>query len=81
MALSNYLGQSVVMALVATSYGFGLFGDLSRLQILGLAAGCCLLQLVASTLWLRFARMGPLEWLWRCGTYLRAVPLGRTAAR
>ncbi len=30
-ALSNYFGQSVVTSLLATSYGLGLFGDLSRL--------------------------------------------------
>ena len=27
--------------------------------------------------WLARYRMGPLEWLWRCGTYLRWLPLRR----
>ena len=42
VALTNYVGQSVVMSLVATSYGFGLFGDLSRFQIFCLAVAAYL---------------------------------------
>jgi uncharacterized protein len=27
-----------------------------------------------SNAWLRHSRLGPLEWLWRCGTYWRWLP-------
>jgi uncharacterized protein len=74
-ALSNYLGQSVVTSLIATSYGLGLFGDLSRLQILGLAVVCFGFQLGVSYAWLQRFRMGPLEWVWRCLTYWQRVAL------
>lgn len=74
-ALSNYIGQSVVTSLIATSYGLGLFGDLTRPQILALAVVCFAGQLVVSSLWLRHFRMGPLEWIWRCLTYWRWIPI------
>lgn len=70
-ALTNYVGQSVVMSLLATSYGLGLFGGLTRLELLGLALGCFVGQVMLSVLWLRFFAMGPLEWLWRCFTWWR----------
>ncbi len=74
-ALSNYIGQSVMTSLIATSYGLALFGDLSRLQILLLAVICFAGQLVVSSLWLRVFRIGPLEWVWRCLTYWRWLPV------
>ena len=77
-ALTNYVGQSVVMSLVATSYGLGLFGDLTRLQLLGLAITCFAMQMLVSSWWLRRYRSGPLEWLWRCFTYWRRLPLRRS---
>jgi uncharacterized protein len=76
-ALTNYIGQSVVMSLLATSYGFGWFGDLSRATLLGLAVVCFALQLAVSSWWLSRFRMGPLEWIWRCFTYWQWAPLRR----
>lgn len=76
-ALTNYIGQSVVMSLLATSYGLGLFGGLARLQLLGLAVGCFAVQMVVSAWWLARFRYGPLEWLWRCFTYWQRVPFAR----
>ncbi|HUH23871.1 MAG TPA: DUF418 domain-containing protein, partial [Brevundimonas sp.] len=38
-----------------------------------------ILQLIWSPLWLAKFRMGPLEWLWRCLTYGRRLPLRRAA--
>lgn len=74
-ALTNYIGQSAVMSVLATAYGFGLYGGLSRLQLIAVAASCFSLQMVASAWWLRHFRIGPLEWIWRCFTYWRLVPL------
>ncbi|MGW5019521.1 DUF418 domain-containing protein [Streptomyces cacaoi] len=34
-------------------------------------------QSVACSWWLRHFRYGPVEWLWRCATWLRMVPLRR----
>ena len=76
-ALTNYIGQSAAMSLIATSYGLGLYGDLTRVQLLSLACAFFVLQAAVSSAWLRRFRMGPLEWLWRCFTYWRPMPLLR----
>lgn len=78
LALTNYIGQSVVMSLLATSVGFGLFGDLTRLQLFALAILCFAGQILVSSWWASRFRSGPLEWIWRCFTYWRWLPLTRT---
>ncbi|UNZ16275.1 DUF418 domain-containing protein [Streptomyces sp. 891-h] len=63
LALSNYLTQSLVMALVFTGYGLALHGRLSLVPVL---AGCFVLyaaQLALSTWLVRRFRHGPVEWL------------------
>jgi uncharacterized membrane protein YeiB len=35
-------------------------------------------QVIACSLWLRRFRYGPVEWLWRCATWLSIVPIRRT---
>ena len=42
--------------------------------------GTWLVMLVASPLWLRHFRQGPVEWLWRTVTYGRAEHLRRRPA-
>ncbi|MFB8772387.1 DUF418 domain-containing protein [Streptomyces broussonetiae] len=71
LALTNYLGQSLVMAVVFTGYGLGLYGWTGTLALL---AGCLVLygvQLAVSGWVVRRFRYGPAEWL------LRAVTLAR----
>ena len=41
--------------------------------------GMWVLMLAWSKPWLARFRYGPLEWLWRCLTYWRLVPLRRVA--
>ena len=69
MALSNYLGQSLVMSLLAGGYGLGWYGRLTHLELFGLAVLVFAMLTAVSTLWLSRFRYGPLEWIWRCGTY------------
>lgn len=78
MALSNYLAQSLVMAAMAESWGFALYGQLSGPALTGLAFVVFTLLAMLSHAWLRHFAMGPLEWLWRCGTYGRWLPLRRS---
>ena len=69
MALTNYLGQSVIGTLVFYGYGLGLWGEVSRAwQVLGVVVVFAL-QLAFSRWWLARFRLGPLEWLWRAFTY------------
>ena len=74
MALSNYIGQSVIMAALAESWGLGLYGELDGAVLTVLAVVVYFSLAVLSHGWLKRFRMGPLEWLWRCGTYWRWLP-------
>jgi uncharacterized protein len=74
MALTNYVGQSLVMASLAESWGLGLYGRLSGPELTALALAVFAVLASLSHAWLRRYRMGPLEWLWRCGTYWQWLP-------
>lgn len=68
LALTNYLGQSLVVMCVATAYGLSLYGRLGAAAVLLLALAVYALQLALSTAWLRRFRHGPAEWLLRALT-------------
>lgn len=73
MAFSNYLGQTVICVTVLPLFVDA--GQLSALSALSFCLGVIVVQCVFSMLWLRWFRFGPLEWVWRCGTYLEITPL------
>ena len=77
MALSNYLTQTIVCTTLFEGWGFGLFGGLNRVELLGVVAAIWLMQLIISSLWLRAFRFGPMEWLWRSLTYWQVFPFVR----
>ena len=77
MALSNYIGTSVVMVLVFQGWAGGLYGELDRASLLLVVLAAWALMLAWSKPWLARFRYGPLEWLWRCLTYGRLVPMRR----
>ena len=76
-AFTNYLGTSLVMAVVFHGWGLGLFGKLNRPELYLVVALACVAMLAWSKPWLDRFRYGPLEWLWRCLTYGRVFPLRR----
>ena len=71
LALTNYLGQSVLMVLVFTGFGLALTGRLAPPAVLGVAVLLFVAQLLASAWWVQKFRYGPLEWLLRWLTYWR----------
>jgi uncharacterized protein len=74
MALTNYIGQSLVMAAIAEPWGLNFYGRLGGPTMTALAIAVFAALAVLSHAWLSRYRMGPLEWLWRCGTYLSWLP-------
>lgn len=76
MGLTNYIVQSVAGVFIFS--GFGL--DWSHLGVF-LSVLVCLaytgIQIAISHYWLKGFRYGPMEWLWRTGTYMKWQPLVR----
>lgn len=75
MALSAYLAQSALTTVLFV--GFGRYDTLSATAALGVVVAIWGILLVVCPLWLRVARFGPVEWLWRSWTYRRWQPLRR----
>jgi uncharacterized protein len=69
MALSNYLGHSIICTLVFYGYGLGYYLQLPRAWHIPFAVALIALQTVFSTWWLERFSMGPAEYLWRWLTY------------
>lgn len=80
MALTNYLAQSLVFALVFYGWGFGLFGRLDPQTAAAFGVAFYAGQLWFSAWWLRRYRFGPCEWLWRSLTYGRRQPMRQTTS-
>ncbi|AKC88128.1 hypothetical protein WQ53_02080 [Pseudoxanthomonas suwonensis] len=70
MTLTLYVLQSLVFVPVFYGYGLGLHASMSQVQALLLGLAAFAAQLVFAHLWFRRFWYGPLEWLWRAGTYL-----------
>jgi uncharacterized protein len=78
MALTNYLMQTVICVLIFYGYGSGYFSRVGALQATLIAFAIFALQIVLSSIWLKFFAYGPMEWIWRQLTYRRRLDLRRT---
>lgn len=79
MALTNYLLQSLVFGTLMYGYAGAQFGLWARHELLLLVVVFYVLQMLFSILWLRFARFGPMEWLWRWFSYGKRPVLWRSS--
>ena len=71
MALTNYLAQSLVYFFVLYGFGLGLLPWMGPTLTLALTVFVVGLQIAFSRWWLARHAYGPVEWLWRWGTYGR----------
>ena len=73
MGLTNYITQSVFGLIFFTQaiLGFNDQGIIARELI---AVLFFVFQTILCAYWLRYFAYGPIEWLWRCGTYLKWIP-------
>lgn len=76
-ALSNYFIQTLLGTFILYNWGLGFIGEFSNTQTLLIALGIIGVQVALSDWWLKHYRFGPLEWLWRSGTYLQWQPMRR----
>ena len=79
MALTNYLAQGLIYALVLTGVGprRALDGQIGSFSELLICIAFFAFQNAYSHWWLARDRFGPMEWLWRTPTY-RERPRFRT---
>jgi len=75
MGLTNYEMQGVIGAFLFSAWGFGsIFGRLGATELFVLGVVIYILQAIFSNYWMKNFQYGPLEWLWRSGTFLKWQP-------
>ena len=79
MALSNYILQTIICTFFFYGYGFGYFGRLKQIELYFFFAEVTMVQIVFSVLWLRYYKVGPLEWLMRSLVYRKKLSNKRPA--
>ena len=77
LAFTHYIGGTLIAIFLFYGFGFGLYGQLNRIEVYGLVVAVCGFQILSSLIWLRVFRMGPLEWAWRSLVHLHRVPITR----
>ncbi len=80
MGLTGYIAENAVGAFLMYSWGLAWLGEVSRLQLVGLALVIWLALTVGAHFWFDRFSMGPLEWLWRVMTYGRIRSSPREAS-
>lgn len=71
MALTNYILQSVIGTFILFGWGLGYIGQIRTLYLFLISILLITFQTLFSKFWLSKFKYGPLEWLWRSGTYLK----------
>jgi len=69
MAFTNYLMQSIICTWFFFGYGFDFYNKLRFYQLYYVVLGVWVFQIIFSSIWLRYFRFGPFEWVWRSLTY------------
>jgi uncharacterized protein len=65
MSLTNYLTYTLVFTTIMYSYGFGLFGSFTPIELVICAFMFFLIQIMYCKIYLKKYQYGPMEWLWR----------------
>ena len=78
MALTCYLLTTVICTTLFYGHGLGLFGTMDRAEQWLVVIAVWFVLLTFAPLWLRWFRMGPVEWLWRWASYGRRPPFRTT---
>ena len=78
MGLTNYVTQNVIGCLLFSLWAFGsFFGRLATTELFILGLVIYTLQVIFSSIWMKYYLYGPLEWFWRSATYLKWQPFKR----
>ena len=75
-ALTNYALQGVFGLILFAPWGFGpFFSKFGNFSLIIIGLFIYFTQMLASNYFLKSYRYGPLEWIWRCVTYLNKEKL------
>ena len=74
MALTNYILQSVIGTFILFGWGLGYLGQIRFSFLFIMALLLITVQATVSKYWLMKFKYGPIEWLWRSGTYMKWQP-------
>lgn len=74
-AFSNYILTSLLCQTIFVWGPWKLYGKFEYYQLMYFVFGVWIVNLIASTLWLKAFAYGPLEWVWRSLTYGKAQPM------
>ena len=75
MAFTNYLMQSIICTWIFYGYGFNNYNEIKFHQLYYVVGAVWVFQLIFSTIWLKYYRFGPFEWVWRSLTYGKKQPM------
>ena len=74
MAFTNYLLQTVVGVTLFYGVGLGHYGTMGLATLWLVALVIYAAQVLISSIWLKYFRQGPIEWLWGCLTKGQVSP-------
>lgn len=77
MAFSNYIMQSLIGNFVFLGAGLGYMKQVGPVHYTLFGVAVFIIQIILSTVWLKYFNYGPVEWLWRSATYKRWQPFRR----
>ena len=69
MSITAYLGHSIVCSVLFYGYGLGWFGKVSNGQDVLICFALFAGEILFANAWFKLFKMGPIEWIWRWGTY------------
>ncbi len=75
MAFTNYIMQSIIGHVVFLHAGLGYSGKVGPVYFTLFGIAVFVLQIIFSTIWLKYFNYGPVEWLWRSATYKKWQPM------
>ncbi len=79
LALTNYLMQTIICTTIFYGHGFGMFGQVNRIEQILIVLMIWVFQILISNMWVKHYRFGPFEWFWRTLTYWKVQPIYHTS--
>ena len=76
-ALTNYVLQSVIGTFLFYGWGLGMIAQIRNVYTFLIGFLMIIIQVIISKWWIKRFYYGPFEWIWRCLTWGKVMPLRR----